>query len=127
MCRCPSSRFLRPVLLEGYRFVYDGHSCKWNGAVANIIESENDIVWGGLFEIDQDNLAALDCYEGYPDSYDKDWFMVKDDKGKSCKAITYFRTAKEPGKPSKEYRETVMQGAKDCKLPEEYIRDILAR
>lgn len=55
--RCPDSRFLKRVYLKGYRFVYDGYSVIRKGPVANIIETKNgdDVVWGGLFEISEND------------------------------------------------------------------------
>lgn len=125
--RCPNSRFIKRAFLERYKFVYDGYSSTRNGAVANVIETgrKDDIVWGGLFEINEDNLSALDCYEGYPKSYDRKNTEVKDDDGKCYDAIIYFRTGKSEGKASQEYRNIVIQGAKDCGLPIEYIKNNL--
>lgn len=125
--RCPGSVFIKRAFLSGHKFVYDGYSSTRNGAVANIIETvdEENIVWGGLFEINEDNLSALDCYEGYPKSYDRKNIEVKDDDGKRYDAIVYFRTGKAEGKPSQEYRNIVIQGAKDCMLPIEYIKNNL--
>jgi len=125
--RCPSSRFVKRAFLEGYKFVYDGYSKTRNGAVANIIETgkKEDIVWGGLFEINEDNLSALDCYEGYPKSYDRKEVKVKDDEGNHYTTIVYFRTAQPKSKPSENYRNLVIQGAKDCDLPEWYIQNNL--
>ena len=82
-------------------------------------------MYGGLFEINEDNFSALDCYEGYPGSYDRREVEVKDEKSITYKAITYFRTGKKESKPSEYYRRTVIQGAKDCNIPEEYIRNNL--
>ncbi|QAT16669.1 gamma-glutamylcyclotransferase [Candidatus Velamenicoccus archaeovorus] len=124
--RCPSSKFIKRAYVEGYEFVYDGYSQSRKGAVANIIKSENEKVWGCLFEINEDNLSALDCYEGYFSRvYDKKTIMVKDDEGKSHSVIVYFRTGKEVGVPHEDYQCDVIQGAKDCGLPEDYIKNVL--
>jgi gamma-glutamylcyclotransferase (GGCT)/AIG2-like uncharacterized protein YtfP len=121
--RCPGSRFIARARLEQYKFVYDGHSKNWGGAVGNIIEFANAVVWGGLFEINGDNLAALDKYESYAKkTYDRaDSFVLRDDRGEQLRAISYFRKGQPPGEPSEAYRSIVMQGAADCGLPREYI------
>ena len=119
--RCPSSKFVKAVFLEGYKFVYDGHSCRWKGGVANIIESQDGVAWGGLFEINEDHLAALDCYEDYPHTYDRKQIAVKDQHGSTYEAWTYQRTGKKVSQPSQEYRRTVLQGAQDCLLPKKYV------
>lgn len=123
--RCPSSKFIKRASKKGYKFVYDGYSMKWKAAVANIVESTGSVVWGGLFEINDDNLAALDCYENYPKSYDKKTIIVRDDEGKNHGAIAYFRVGQKVGVPHEKYREIVIQGASDCGLPEDYIKNNL--
>ena len=79
--RCSSGfKFLCRVKLKDYKFVYDGYSENRKGAVANIIKSNNDIVWGGLFEVNKDCIEKLDFYEGYPNSYNRIIVKVEDDK-----------------------------------------------
>lgn len=123
--RCPSSKYLGSAYAANWKFVYDGKSIKWNGPVANIIKSEGDVVWGGIFRINKDNLAALDCYEGYPKSYNRGDIDVKDMKGRKHKVVAYYRTGENVEKPSEGYRKTVLKGAKDCCLPKKYIKDTL--
>lgn len=123
--RCPTAWFLRRAYLKNYKFVYDGWSTSRKSSVANIVLPDGNQVWGGLFEINEDNLSALDCYEGYPKSYNRAELDVKDDKGTTYKAIVYFRTGKDLRKPSEEYRKIILQGAQDCGLPKEYIQSYL--
>ncbi|HON08094.1 MAG TPA: hypothetical protein PLW02_08355 [Verrucomicrobiota bacterium] len=47
---------MKRAFIEGYKFVYDSYSEKRKGAVGNIIESKGDIVWSGLFEVDDECL-----------------------------------------------------------------------
>jgi gamma-glutamylcyclotransferase len=119
--RCPQSQFVRRAFLREYKFVYDGYSTSCRGAVANIVPSNGDTVWGGLFEIDTDCLKVLDEYEGYPYFYDRKQLNVKDDENKTRKAMAYFRTGRIIGSPWDEYRSVILQGAKDCGLPKDYI------
>ena len=122
--RCPSAHFLKRTYLENFRFVYDGNSQKRRGSVANIIKLSGNKVWGGLFEISVDNLATLDYYEGYPTSYNRAELDIKDDTGNSITAVVYFHTNKDLGEPSEQYRKVILQGARDCGLPEEYIKSL---
>lgn len=121
-CRCPDNKFIKRVYLDNYKFVYDGYSSNWGGAVANILKSADNIVWGGLYEISKLDLANLDRREGYPDSYDRKELKVEDDHGNIYKAITYFRIEEKVGMPSNKYRKTVVNGAKDCDLPDDYVK-----
>jgi gamma-glutamylcyclotransferase (GGCT)/AIG2-like uncharacterized protein YtfP len=119
--RCPASRFLGPGLLEGYRFVYDGFSVAWDGAVGNIVKSATERVWGALFEITETDRLALDAFEGYPRSYDRKEVEVKDRLGNICRAMAYYRTGRAQGKPHPDYEKLVLDGAKESGLPEEYV------
>ena len=123
--RCPYARFLKRGFIKKYKFVYDGYSSTRRGAAGNIILSEDSMVWGALFEITEKCLLKLDEREGYPLVYDRQEFEVLDDNGERCMAIVYFRVGKTIGKPSKDYEGVILQGAKDCGLPEDYVNEFL--
>jgi gamma-glutamylcyclotransferase len=125
--RCPGNCFIGKAALKGYKFIYDVTSND-GGAVGNIIKDDNESVFGGLYKINNAHLKTLDSCEGYclnPISYDRNEFIVKMEDGKSLSAIAYFRTGKTVGEPIPEYREIVIQGARDCGLSEEYIQKYL--
>lgn len=125
--RCPSAVFLKKVRLKGYKFVYDGCSSLRKCAVANIVRSENDTVWGALFEVDSECIDSLDRYEGFPFSYQKETLEVIDEQNRKYDALVYVREPQMIVKPSDEYRNVVLDGAKNCELPKDYIaRFILA-
>ena len=119
--RCPDSRFIGTAALRGYRFVYDGYSRSCRGGIPNVIRSRPDTVWGGLFIIGPLCLKALDDYEGYPSTYQRGTVPVTDDKNRTFHAIVYYRTGRHPSRPSHEFQRIVMEGARDCRLPKEYI------
>jgi gamma-glutamylcyclotransferase (GGCT)/AIG2-like uncharacterized protein YtfP len=128
MCNiCPNAKFINKVWLAGYKFVYDGYSQTRKCPVANIIlpdkdnDNDNDIVWGGLYEIDESCKDELDRREGYPCAYNRKQLIVKDNSGKEYKALAYLREALEQGQPSREYECIVIKGAKDCDLPNDYV------
>ena len=123
--RCPNSKFIKRAYHKGFKFVYDGYSFQHKSAAANIIKSKECEVWGGLFEITKEGLAKLDCFEGYPNSYDRKKVGVKDEEGNSYNVIVYFREGKKIGKPHKDYRDIILKGSRDCNLPGKYIEDFL--
>ena len=124
--RCPDSRFIKAVCLNNAEFRYDGHSRNWdNKAVANIVNANGGNVWGGLFEVNENDLAQLDWHEGFPKSYGKKIVQVNDAEGKVYDAWVYFRIGEVKGRPSKNYRGTILEGAEDCNLPEDYIKKCL--
>ena len=122
--RCPGNKFLGLAKLEGYKLVFDGFFKKRDGAVANITELAGSIVWGGLFEISEANLAALDCYEGYPSAYNRKKISVFLEGSEVVDVVVYYRTGQKLGSPSREYKELILQGARNCGLPDDYIKAI---
>lgn len=123
--RCRQSRFISSGVLEKFRFVYDGNSARWKGAVGNIVPSSGETVYGGLFEVTEEDLDSLDHYEGYPTRYQKIELPVLSGNGEIVKALAYFREGEKEGTPSTAYRNTVMEGARDCGIPEDYIEKYL--
>jgi len=118
---CPGARFLKPVVLEGRRFVYDGYSETRQGASANIVTSETDVVRGALYEITEKDRLAMDSCENYPKSYDRGEFEVKDVDGNVYRAMAYFRTGRAAGRPHPDYEKMILAGARDCRLPDDYV------
>ena len=119
--RCPGNEFIKRVFLKGYKFVYDGNSKRGAGATGNIVKFKNSKVYGGLYEITEENLATLDKSDGYSEKCNRIEVEVVDDDNNSCMAIVYFRKWKRKGKPSPLYRKIVIMGAWDCGISEGYI------
>jgi gamma-glutamylcyclotransferase (GGCT)/AIG2-like uncharacterized protein YtfP len=118
---CPASRFLGPASLAGFRFVYDGFSVTWDGAVANIVKSDAETVWGVLYEVTERDRLTLDSFEGYPRDYEHRDVDVRDRDGNVRRAMTYFRTGRPLGPPHPDYERIVIDGAKESGLPDDYI------
>jgi gamma-glutamylcyclotransferase len=126
--KCAGSRFLKKAFLEGHKFVYDGYSDYMRRrSLANIIDHVGGVVWGALYEVEESDIKSLDASEAHPSSFEKKTATVKDEGGKKYEAIVYYRKYRELGAPSKEYRQTVIQGAKDCNLPKDYALKITYR
>ncbi len=125
--RCPGAKFMSKTYLEDYRFVYDAECDFWY-ICGNIIESEGDVVWGGLFDIHKKDLTSLDEYEKYKERlYERREVIVKYKDSSEIKAIVYIRPNPIEDIPGEKYQSIVLQGAKDCGLPEEYIGHFLAK
>ncbi len=123
--RCPSAVFLKRAKLDGYKFVYGGFSQRRKGAVGNVVIDKAGVVWGALFEINKECVKNLDTYEGCPNSYQRIKINVYYDNGKKYKAFVYLKEPRKIGSPSSEYRRTVVEGARDCFLPKDYIERFL--
>ncbi|MEM4332153.1 MAG: gamma-glutamylcyclotransferase family protein [Candidatus Micrarchaeia archaeon] len=123
--RCHGATFITKAKLFGYKFVYDGNSITSRGAVANIVESTGDIVEGAIFEIDDKCEKALDWYEGFPTAYQKKNIECIGDDGNIYHAFAYLRAPLKIGKPSENYKNVVLEGARDVGLSEKYIREFI--
>jgi len=123
--RCPSATFLGRAMLHDYRLVFDGFSIRWFGGVANVIPSTGSHVWGGLYEINSECVAALDKYEGHPIAYTRQLVSVTTSSGVSYNTICYMRSSLKPRKPGVRYFNVVRQGALDCGLPKWYVSNVV--
>lgn len=123
--RCPNAKFVTVGKLKGHKFVYDGFSKRRNGPVANIVESNDDYVLGGIFLVDEQDGKNLDKFEGYPKAYDKKFCKVEGEDGLIYNVFVYFRKPLQIGIPQEDYKNIVIQGARDIGLPQEYINKYL--
>ena len=119
--RAPGAKFIGLGELMGYWLVFDGYSSFWRGPVANVVKSSDDAVWGGLFEITQEHLEMLDQHEGYPKYYSRMEVSVQRPGREKVMAWIYLRPAQVPGRPSGQYLKQILEGAKDCRLPGDYV------
>lgn len=107
--RCPDSVPITKVKLKCYELVFN--------RVADIIESEEGIVYGAIYDVSEEDIKYLDRYEGFPRLYKKIEVVVEDDEGNYHKAFVYVMTRKGRGKPLDEYYEIIKQGFMDWDLP----------
>jgi len=123
--RCPENIFIKKAYLKDYKFIYDDYSKNWNGAVGNVVESKDNIVWGVVFEITEKDLKNLDKHEGYPEVYNRKQIDIYDNEGNVLSAIVYLREKQDEGKPSEAYENMVIQSAREHAIPEKYIEKYL--
>ncbi len=119
---CPESRFLGIAFLDDYKFVFDIYSDEKYGE-ANIVKEKGSIVYGALFDIGKKCLKNLDSYEEYPEYYKRRSITVKRLSGEKVEAIVYYREPLKRGIPEKNYYQMIIQGARDCGIDEEYIKE----
>ncbi len=122
---CPNHKLIGKARLSGWKLAFTRLSQRWGAGVADIVESSNDSVWGGLYEISEADLAALDRKEGNGRNYQRIECDVIAD-GQSYHAFTYVVIDKAPdGIPTSiAYRDTILKGANELSLPDDYIRKI---
>ena len=82
--RCPECEEISSATLLGWKLE--------EVLYANITKSKNHTVYGALYSISENDLNALDDYEGYPDFYNRRIVDVIDKNGLTQSAIVYTMT-----------------------------------
>ncbi|MBF0387391.1 MAG: gamma-glutamylcyclotransferase [Candidatus Omnitrophica bacterium] len=119
---CPGIKFIGEGELSGYMLIFDGFCPDTGGAIVNLERSHDDAVCGGLFEINEEHLKVLDDDHDHPRHSSRVLFDIRrPGLLPNVKANVYFHEALVDGMPSHEYLKRMIQGARDCGLPEEYI------
>ena len=72
--RNKSARLVGTARLDGYRLDFTLSSLTWRGAAADIVADEGGVVWGVVWELDEEDAASLDGQEGV-------WRVQGDDHG----------------------------------------------
>jgi len=62
--RNKSARLVGTARLDGYRLDFTLSSLTWRGAAADIVADEGGVVWGVVWELDEEDAASLDGQEG---------------------------------------------------------------
>jgi gamma-glutamylcyclotransferase (GGCT)/AIG2-like uncharacterized protein YtfP len=131
--RAPEARVVGMGLLRDYQLTFPLRSQTWGGGAAGVTHLHGGMVWGALYELSESDLAALDAYEGWKgpgdhhNLYERDLATVeltRPDDGsvpRRVRAYTYFARTLNPTPPSRRYLDTVLKGARQHRLPPEYI------
>ncbi len=89
---------------------------------ANITKFQDEIVWGICFELDEDGFENLRRFEK---GYEELEINVYDENQKILFTARTFISNKICNKlPTKEYLDKIIEGAKQHKLPKDYINQL---
>ena len=131
--RCPSAEKIEPVkhsqyMIRNHIFKFHKKSSKDFSAKGDAERTNNidDVVYGVLFSIKDEEKWKLDKEEGFGRGYLEKTIDVIDEKTSDVTpAIIYFATDIVPNlKPYDWYKRQTVKGARDNGLPEEYIKEI---
>ena len=92
-----------------------------NGAVPSLVESPGSTVWGGVFEIssaDIDSLVEQEAAEGRQPGWEH---RAIDRAGNKHECLTFVCDSGESSRPTPEYVETMIRGARHWKLPAGWV------
>jgi gamma-glutamylcyclotransferase (GGCT)/AIG2-like uncharacterized protein YtfP len=115
---CPDAREIGTAALSGYRFVItiDGY--------ASIVPHPGDMVHGVLWQLTPRDIAVLNAYESLDSGlYFKTTLAVRRN-GRRASAMVYIARDGAEGRPKPGYLDVVLAGAREWRLPEDYVRHI---
>jgi len=69
--RCPSANYVGVGFMPDYKLAFTRNSRNWNSAVADVLISPSDVVWGVVYELSMEDLNKLDIHEGHPNIYQR--------------------------------------------------------
>lgn len=106
--RCPTARAVGSAMIYGHELVFRG--------VADIMKSKdpNMYIPVGIWEIQPEDEASLDIYEGYPRLYGK--INV-------CGIMTYQMHTDRIATPSTSYFNSILEGYRDFGLDTNFLYD----
>ena len=125
--RCPHSPAVTSGWLEGYRLTFGGEDLGWEGAIATVVESPGDRVFVMLYDITDDDVAALDTWEGADTGlYRKIRVRTATLDGERL-AWLYVLDAYEGGLPSARYLGVLADAAETAGAPDDYVAELRRR
>jgi gamma-glutamylcyclotransferase (GGCT)/AIG2-like uncharacterized protein YtfP len=130
--RCPSSHVAGLASLRDHRLIFPLPSDRWGGGVSSVQPAHGPTVWGVLYELTDEDLVALDGFEGYHGAgavnvYDREQVSVdltRPDDGsipRRVRAWIYIARPIRPTPPSRRYLDAILRGARHHRLPDEYV------
>ena len=126
--RCPDHECLGIAVLKDHALCFPRTSPIRKCGVAGLTEATDAEVWGVVYRLHDQDLAALDKREGFDPAkpvhvnrYNRQTVRVLMDSG-IVACLTYFARP-EPGvhMPNADYLATMIEGAEENGLPEAYV------
>jgi gamma-glutamylcyclotransferase (GGCT)/AIG2-like uncharacterized protein YtfP len=119
---CPGAEYLGPARLDGRRLAFLRRSIRWGAGVADIAPDPGSHVWGALFELPDDCLAALDAKEGEGFAYRRvELELAQDGTAVQAQAYELIERAAREIPPRPEYVALLVEGARARGLPDDWI------
>lgn len=115
---------------QGYRLDFNGFSKFWQGCPSTVVPEAEEHVWGAVWRLNVTDLDNLDRQEGVPTKYlpFNPQIVMLDGQIITCRCYLMVNqpTKQVPlpleRRPSIAYIETILHGAKESELPEDYLK-----
>jgi len=125
--RCPHSPSRGAGWLVGWRLTFGGEDLGWEGALATVVEDAGDQVFVMVYDVPEQDEAALDTWEGADSGlYRKIRVRVQTLAGEEV-AWLYVLDGYEGGLPSARYLGLMADGAEKAGAPDDYVTGLRAR
>ena len=84
--RCVGSKYLKTTFLKDYKLSFCHSNIENKFGYANVIKKKKSKVPGAIWEITKKHEEILDRYEGFPNTYQKQYFYLNEKIGRaSCR------------------------------------------
>ena len=120
-----NGQFQKAYLL-GYELRFNKR-LRRGGVAANITLHPTRRVWGIAVELGDEDLQRIDRCEGHPYHYERKLLKLFSENGREILSYVYIAQPEyilEGKKPSLDYFNYVINGARNCDLPINYVRAI---
>ncbi len=124
--RAPSARRIATCFLPGHALRFHKAGRDGSGKCdAYATGDPGDVVFGALFDICPGHKPALDAAEGLGAGYEEKVVVLVGAGGERVEAVTYYATAIDASlRPYCWYRNHVLVGARESRLPAAYVARI---
>jgi len=122
--RAPEHRFLYLATLTDHTIKFCRWSSQWRCGLASVVPSPGEKVWGGVFEVTDEDLKVMDEFEqDVPQgAYRHLQVTVLDETGSKELVTTYAANPIGKFKAKDHYLDWVMKGLTQWKLPQEAVQ-----
>jgi cation transport regulator ChaC len=132
--RCPGAKLIGSAQLANHRLCFPRRSPVRGCAVASFEPHKGGVIWGVVYELDDDDIRRLDEREGFDpvnpsaiNRYCRVDVMVQRSTGERLEAVAYLAVPEEnPGRPSADYMKHIIDGAMAHSFPDDYIETLRA-
>jgi gamma-glutamylcyclotransferase (GGCT)/AIG2-like uncharacterized protein YtfP len=118
--RCPSAKFVCVARLADYHFAIARHSRLRRCGTATIVAQRGSEVWGIVYDVNNEDLLALDAFE---DGYRREKVLVTplNDGHEPVQTLIYIADKEESVPlPNASYKRHILDGARHWQLPPSY-------
>jgi gamma-glutamylcyclotransferase (GGCT)/AIG2-like uncharacterized protein YtfP len=125
--RCPHSPSRGAGWLVGWRLTFGAEELGWEGALATVVEDAGDQVFVMVYDVPEQDEAALDTWEGADNGlYRKIRVRVQTLAGEEL-CWLYILDGYEGGLPSARYLGLMADAAEKAGAPDDYVTGLRAR